>query len=80
MEQRMATNDTILEQDATDAAGGRTIGREAAIAATRDQLGDMAEATDEEIWSAWQATGGGPTNRDDLLRVVAQLEGIAVDG
>lgn len=76
----MTTDDTILDQNSSNEAGERTIDRAAAIAATREQLGDVVDPGDDEIWQAWESVGGGPTNRDDLLRVVAQLEGIAVDG
>jgi len=51
------------------------------ISATRERLDPSLNVNDDEIRAAWEQVGGrGPTEADDLGRVVAQLEGIAVDG
>lgn len=74
------TSDAPLDQP-TLRDGARTIVRDVAIELTRAQLDEQAvHATDEQIWQLWQRSAGGPTNRDDLGRVIADLEGIAIDG
>lgn len=74
------TADDILLQPArttSDAA----LDRAQALELTRERLDPSVRASDEEIWQAWtRVAGGGPTLGDDLGRVVAELEGIAVDG
>ena len=65
-------------------ASGAGLGfaRELAINCTRRRLDDetSADVSDGEIWKLWQRHVSGPTYRDDLMRVVAELEGIALDG
>ena len=67
-----------LEQPSHAPDGGRSITREQAVAATRARGVD--EVDDDEIWAVWQRHDNGPTNAADLDRVVAELEGIALDG
>ena len=61
---------------------GHGIDRELAINSMRRRLDDetSADVSDGEIWKLWQRHVSGPTYRDDLMRVVAELEGIALDG
>jgi hypothetical protein len=61
---------------------GHGIDRELAINCTRRRLDDEVSegVSDGEIWQLWQRHVAGPTYRDDLMRVVAELEGIALDG
>lgn len=75
----MGIVDEMLDQPRTHGAG-HGIDRELAIQCTRRRLDDSFDVTDAEIWKAWQHHTSGPTYRDDLGRVVAELEGIAIDG
>jgi hypothetical protein len=70
---------SMLEQKSHDERGALTIEREQAIAATRARGVGAAEASDEMVWSTWLRHGNGPTNHADLDRVVAELQGIALD-
>lgn len=80
LEVQVTTVDEMLDAP-SHRDGARTIDRDLAIAATRRQLDvHVANASDDRIWTLWQRMAGGPTNRDDLGRIVAELEGIAVDG
>lgn len=75
----MGIVDELLDQRRTH-ADGRGIDRELAIQCTRRRLDDWVDVSDAEIWRVWQRHVSGPTFRDDLGRVVAELEGIALDG
>lgn len=49
------------------------------VTLVREQLGY--EASGEEIWQTWlRLKHTGPTIEDSLGRVVADMEGIAIDG
>jgi hypothetical protein len=76
----MTIVEELLAQRSTTIDGRCAIDRELAIQVTRARLDDDVVASDAEIWALWQRGMGGPTCRDDLCRIVAQLEGIALDG
>ncbi|MBC7460066.1 MAG: hypothetical protein H7287_01755 [Thermoleophilia bacterium] len=71
-------DDTLLDRATWNEDGTRSIERAAAIAATRERGADG--PSDDEIWAVWERHANGPTNRVDLDRVVADIEGIALDG
>ena len=72
----------LLDQPTRRGDGRCAIDRELAIQVTRRRLDDEVSegVSDHEIWALWQRGTGGPTCRDDLGRIVAHLEGIAIDG
>ncbi len=76
----MTIVEELLAQRTTTVDGRCAIDRELAIQVTRARIDDYVETTDSEIWALWKRGMGGPTCRDDLGRIVAQLEGIALDG
>lgn len=75
------TDDEFLDHPSRSDGGDLAIDRSRALELTRARLDSSLTVRDDEIWEAWQRLqGGGPTVGDDLGRVVAELEGIAVDG
>lgn len=74
----MTDLDTSLDQPRHARDGASTLAPEQVLEAVRARLQDDVE--DEQILTAWRRLGGGPTNRDDIGRVVADVEGIALDG
>lgn len=75
----MGVVDEMLDQP-VGADGRCPLDRELAIQVTRGRLDESVEVSDREIWELWCRGMGGPTCRDDLGRIVAQIEGIAIDG
>jgi DNA polymerase-4 len=71
------TEDILLQPSTREVS---SLDRGQAVELTRRQLDDSFRASDEEIWATWQRVRSGPTVRDDLGRVIAHLEGIALDG
>ncbi len=78
----MGIVDDLLSQPTRRGDGACAIDRELAIQVTRRRLDDDVDGSvsDDEIWQLWKRGTGGPTCRDDLGRIVAHLEGIAIDG
>lgn len=76
----MGIVDDMLDQPTRRGDGACAIDRELAIQVTRRRLDDDIDVSDAEIWNLWKRGTGGPTCRDDLGRIVAHLEGIAIDG
>lgn len=76
----MTIVEELLAQPTRTVDGRCSIDRELAIQVTRARLDDDVDVSDSEIWSLWKRGMGGPTCRDDLGRIVAHLEGIALDG
>lgn len=75
----MGIVDEMLDRRRTH-GNGHGIDRNLVVQCTRRRLDVDVDVSDGEIWHVWQRHVSGPTYRDDLGRVVAELEGIALDG